>query len=81
MAHIVWTCPLFFKGGGGGGGVDVNFKYLPGRGEYEKLKKGGGSMVLGQVFLKGGGACAFSAPITQFNQLCQDLSASFLFFF
>ena len=39
--------PPFFKGGG------VNFKYLPRRGESEKIEKGGGSMVQGQVFLKG----------------------------
>ena len=40
--------PPFFKGGG------VNFDYLPQRGESEKLKKGGGSVVQGKVFLKGG---------------------------
>ena len=39
--------PLFLKGGG------VNFDYLPQRGEIWKIKKGGGSMVQGQVFLKG----------------------------
>ena len=33
---------------------EVNFDYLPLRGESEKLKKMGGSMVQGQVFLKGG---------------------------
>ena len=41
--------PPFFKGGG------VNFNYLPRRGDSEKLKKGCGSMVQGEVFLKGGG--------------------------
>ena len=47
--------PPFLKGGG------VNFDYLPQReGESEKLKKGGGSMVQGQVVLKGGrGWCNF----------------------
>ena len=32
----------------------VNFDYLPRRRESEKLKKGGGSTMQGQVFLKGG---------------------------
>ena len=42
--------PFFLKGRG------VNSNYLPRRGgESEKLKKGGGSLVQGQVFLKGGG--------------------------
>ena len=41
--------PVFFKGGG------VNFNYLPRRGDSEKLKKGCGSMVQGEVFLKWGG--------------------------
>ena len=41
--------PSFLKGG------EVNFDYLPWRGESEKLKKAGGSMVQGQVFLKWGG--------------------------
>ena len=40
--------PLFFLTGG------VNFNYLLRRGESEKLKKGGGSMAQGQVFLGGG---------------------------
>ena len=41
---------LLFKGGG------ANFNYLPWRqGDPEKFLKWGGSMVLGQVFLKGGG--------------------------
>ena len=45
--------PLFLRMEGGEGGV--NIKYLPPEwGEYEKLEKGGGSMVQGQV-LKGGG--------------------------
>ena len=35
----------------GGGGI-VNFDFLPWRVGYGKLKKGGGSMVQGQVFLK-----------------------------
>ena len=35
---------------------EVNFDYLPRRGrESENFKKGVGSMVQGQVFLKGGG--------------------------
>ena len=44
--------PTFKKGAGG-----VNFDYLPKRGESEKLKKGGESMVQGKVLLKkkGGG--------------------------
>ena len=33
---------------------EVNFNYLTWRGESEKLKKRGGSMVQGQVLLKGG---------------------------
>ena len=37
--------PLFLKGGAGGEGV--NFNYLPQRGDSEKLKGGGGSMVQG----------------------------------
>ena len=43
------TTPLF-KGEGGG----VNFDYLPWRGGIWKIKKGGGDMVQGQVFLKRG---------------------------
>ena len=41
--------PLFLKGGagGGGGGGGVNFNYLTQRGNSEKLKGGGGSMVQG----------------------------------
>ena len=41
--------PLFLKGGAGGGGgwEGVNFNYLPQRGDSEKLKGGGGSMVQG----------------------------------
>ena len=46
--HVPPPPPPFFKGGG------VNFDYLPQRGESEKLKKGGGSVVQGKVFLKGG---------------------------
>ena len=42
--------PPILKGPGGGG---VIFDYLPWRGNSEKLKKGGGSMVQGQVLLKG----------------------------
>ena len=46
------SAPPLFKG------AEINFDYPPpipqeGR-EYEKLKTGGGSMVQGQVFLKGG---------------------------
>ena len=33
---------------------EANFNYLPWRGDFEKFKEGGGSMVQGQVFLKGG---------------------------
>ena len=40
--NIVRT-PIFLKRG------KVNLDYLPRRGEYEKLEKGGGSMVKGQV--------------------------------
>ena len=39
--------PSLFKGG------EVNFKYFPWRGGIWKIKKGGVSMVQGQVFLKG----------------------------
>ena len=53
--------PSFLKGG------EVNFDYLPWRGESEKLKKAGGSMVQGQVFLKwagvGGERGAGTSPI------------------
>ena len=42
--------PLSFLKGG-----EVNFDDLPWRGESEKLKKAGGSMVQGQVFLKWAG--------------------------
>ena len=42
--------PFFLKGDG-----EVSFDYRPRRGDSEKLKKDGGSMVQGQVFLKGGG--------------------------
>ena len=45
--NIVQTPLSFFKVG------EVNFvDYLPRRGESEKLEKGGGSMVQGQVLLK-----------------------------
>ena len=47
LTDIVRT-PYFFKGG------ELNFNYLPRRGESEKSKKMGGSMVQEQVFLKGG---------------------------
>ena len=40
--------PLFKEGG-------VNFSYLPQHGGLWKIKKAGGSMVQGQVFLKGEG--------------------------
>ena len=46
---------FFFKREGG-----VNFDYLPGEGgKSEKLKKGFGSMVQGQVFLKKRGLTLF----------------------
>ena len=49
------------------GSREVNFDYLPWRGESEKLKKAGGSMVQGQVFLKwagvGGERGAGTSPI------------------
>ena len=46
--HIVQILPPFFKGGRG-----VHFNYLPQSGDgSEKSKKGGGSLVQGQVFLK-----------------------------
>ena len=41
--------PIFLKG------REVNFNYLPRKGEYEKIQKGGGSMGQGQIFLKEGG--------------------------
>ena len=45
--NLVWTShPLVLKRG------EVNFDYLPQREESEKLEKGDGSMVLGQVVLK-----------------------------
>ena len=47
-AHSSDPTPFFLRGG------EVNFKYLSQRGESEKLKKWGVSMVQGQVFLKGG---------------------------
>ena len=59
---VFWIpLPLFIKWGRGSqimmtqfrGGA--NFDYLPQRGGSAKSKKGGGSMVQGQVFLKGGG--------------------------
>ena len=51
--NIVWTpnSPFLKR-------VEVNFDYLPQSGESEKLEKGGGSMVQGQVLLKGGGGVA-----------------------
>ena len=60
--HISETPPppgcfffFFFKREGG-----VNFDYLPGEGgKSEKLKKGFGSMVQGQVFLKKRGLTLF----------------------
>ena len=43
---------------GGGGGV--SFNYFPQReGDLKNKKKGGGSMVQGQVFLKGEGPGTF----------------------
>ena len=52
QGSIVWTPFPFLKGW-----AEVNFNYLPQRGwgDSEKLKRGGESMVQGQVFLKGGG--------------------------
>ena len=44
--NIVWTPPAPFSKQG-----EVNFDCLPGRGESEKLEKGGGSMVQWQVLL------------------------------
>ena len=59
---IVWTPPPYiFKRG-----QEVNFNYLLQRGESEKLKKKGGSMVQGQVFLKRG---AGTFPISFFQGL------------
>ena len=55
------SAPLF-KGEGGG----VNFDYLPWRGGIWKIKKGGGDMVQGQVFLKGG---TVTFPIWFFQDL------------
>ena len=55
LVDIVWTPPPpasppspFLKGGG------VNFDYLTERGGIWKIKKGGGHIVQGLVFLKGG---------------------------
>ena len=44
--NIVWTSPLVLKRG------EVNFDYFPQREESEKLEKGGGGIVQGQVLLK-----------------------------
>ena len=52
MGVIVWTSP-FLKGGG-------ILNTSPRGGESEKLKKGGASMVQGQVFLKVGEGWHFS---------------------
>ena len=41
--------PFFLKG------REVNFSYLPRKGENEKIQKEGGSMGQGQIFLKEGG--------------------------
>ena len=49
---IVWIPHPFFKGGGGS---KFLITFPGGGGESEKLKKGGGSMVQAQVFLKGWG--------------------------
>ena len=43
IVYNIVQAPLFLKRG------KVDFDYLPRRGEYEKLEKGGGSMVKGQV--------------------------------
>ena len=48
QGSIVWTPP-----------PSPLFDYLPRRGESEKIKKGGGSMVQRQVFLKGGAIGTF----------------------
>ena len=49
------------------GGGEVNFDYLPRRRGVWKIKKGGGSMVQGQVLLKGqGGGEADIFPILFF---------------
>ena len=48
---------------------EVDFNYLPQRGESEKLKRGGGSMVQGQIFLKGGGWGAGTFPVYFFQGL------------
>ena len=62
-AQLQWICnnhhssdpPLFFETG-----KEVNFDYLPQRGEGNlKNKKKGEYMVQGQVFLKGGGLTLF----------------------
>ena len=61
--------PIHFKGGGG----RVNFDYLP-QGGPENLKKGGGSMVQGQAFLKewreGGGLALFLFNFFKFYRFC-----------
>ena len=60
--YLKWSTIVptpFFSNGG-----EVNFNNLPRRGGSEKLKKGGGSMVQGQVFLKTGvGEGAYIFPI------------------
>ena len=43
IVYNIVQAPLFLKRG------KVDFDYLPRREEYEKLEKGGGSMVKGQV--------------------------------
>ena len=45
---------VFLKGRGGGGSKEIWNTSPGGGGESEKLKKGSGSMVQGQVFLKVG---------------------------
>ena len=59
---IVWTCTLL-KGG------QVNFNYLPP--EWGTLKKkGGGSMMHGQVFLKDAGGGRLELFLFNFFKVC-----------
>ena len=56
------------------GGSRVNFDYLPQGGGPENLKKGGGSLVQGQAFLKewreGGGLALFLFNFFKFYRFC-----------
>ena len=58
--YFIVRTPSFFKGEG------VNFDYLPQRGESEKSKKEGGSIVQGQVFLEGMGVALFLLIFSRF---------------